>query len=115
MINIEEMNKWKDYDIRYEFKNAGGKQTDVQMLCFMDDKLAYASKKNCFKRRTIKTHELKTGKWMIPHYEEVFKDVLIWSNRREHERFLNFCKRFKFTTCMNLQDELKIKQCNYKD
>lgn len=114
MKSIKDMNKWKNYKIRYEFKNTEGKEKDIQMLLYMNNELVYASKKNCFKKKDIKTTKLKLNKWYLPYYVPIEKSILIWSNDKEHNRFINFCKRFKYKTCFNLQDELIIKRCNYE-
>lgn len=114
MKSIKDMNKWKNYKIRYEFKNTEKLEKDIQMLCYMDDELVYASKKNSFKKKTIKIYGLKLNNWYLPHYEPIEKEILVWANDKEHSRFINFCKKFRLKTCIRLQDELKIEQCNYK-
>ena len=112
---VGKMSKWRNYNIRYEFKNTNGLEKDIQMLCYMDNKLAYTSKKNSFKRKTIKTYELKLNNWKLPHYEPIEKSILIWSNNKEYNRFINFCKKFKFKTCYTLQEELNFKRGNYEN
>lgn len=115
MITLEEMGKWKNHNIEYVFLNTNGKDKDIQMLCYMDKQLVYTSKKNSFKKKTIKTTELKINKWHLPYYKPIEKSIIIWASGKEYNRFIHFCKKFKFKTCYLLQEELKIKQGNYEE
>ena len=111
---MEKLNRWKDYEIRFEFKNLEKQDEDIQMILYMDEQVVYTSKKHSFKRTVIKTTRLKLNKIYLPYYVPIDKEILIWTNDKEHERFLNFCRKFRLKTCIRLQDELKIKQCNPK-
>lgn len=103
MLEINKINKWYNYKIRYEIKE------NKQLLIFMNDELAYKSKKNCFKEEEIKGHKIKLNKWFIPRYVQYDKTILVWNNDKEKNKFINFCKLFKYKTCYQLQDELNMK------
>lgn len=112
-MKFNRMTKWRNYVIRFEFKNIEKSLKDTQLLVYLNDELAYKSRKNCFKKRDIKTYALKLNKWKIPHYVPTEASILIWSNTKEHDRFINFCKRFKYSTCHILQEGLIIKLSDY--
>lgn len=114
-MKFDRMTKWRDYSIRFEFKNIDKSIDNAQLLVFMNDELAYKSKKNSFKKRDIKTYGIKLNKWKIPHYEPIETSFLIWSNTKEHDRYINFCKRFKYSTCHFLQEGLTLKLSNYDE
>ena len=109
---MNKLSAWKNYNIRYEFKV---NKDDIQVLVYMNEELAFTSKKNSFKKKSIKTYSLKLNNWYLPHYEPIEKEILVWANDKEHIRFINFCKKFKLRTCVRLQDELKVEQYNYRN
>lgn len=113
MMKFNRMTKWRDYDIRFEFKNIDKSVDDAQLLVFLNDELAYKSRKHCFKKRDIKTYGLKLGKFKIPHYVPIETSILLWKDTKEQNRYINFCKRFKFSTCYKLQEGLTLKLSDY--
>ena len=107
------MNKlcaWKNYSIRYEFKIL---KDDIQLLVYMDGQLMFTTKKNSFKTKEITEHRFKLNKFKLPYTEPFKKTVLLWENKKEQDRFRNFCKQFKYSTCVKLQEELMLKMSDY--
>ena len=115
MMEFSKMTKWKNYDIRFEFKNIDKSVDDIQLLVFLNDELAYSSKKNCFKKQDRKVYELKLGRFKIPHYVPIEKSILLWKDTKEQNRYINFCKKFKYSTCYKLQENLMLKLSDYRE
>ena len=111
MMEVTKINKWYNYDIRYEFKEIG--KDDTQLLIYMNNQLAFATKKNSFKTKDIKTYKIKLNKWHLPQYVPIDKTVLVWKSNNERTRFINFCKKFKLKICCYLQTELDFKLSSY--
>lgn len=111
MMKVTKINKWYNYDIRYEFKDIG--KDDIQLLIYMNNELAFATKKNSFKTKDIKSYKIKLNKWHLPQYVPIDKTVLVWKNDKERSRWINFCKKFKYKTCYLLQEQLDFKLSSY--
>ena len=107
---MNKLNAWKNYDIRYEFKM---NKNDIQLLVYMNEVLAFTSKKNSFEKKDITEYKIQLNKWHLPQYQPYDKSILIWKNKNEQNRFINFCKNFKLSTCIYLQQELLIKMNDY--
>lgn len=110
MMEVTKINKWYNYDIRYEFKEIGN---DIQLLIYLNGELAFATKKNSFKKKDIIEHKFKLNKFKLPYTEPFKKTVLLWESKKEQDRFRNFCKQFKYSTCVKLQEELMLKMSDY--
>ena len=107
---MNKLSAWKNYDIRYEFKM---NKNDIQLLVYMNEELAFTSKKNSFKTKEITEHRFKLNKFKLPYAEPFKKTILLWENKKEQDRFRNFCKNFKLSTCIKLQEEIMLKMSNY--
>ena len=107
---MNKLSAWKNYSIRYEFKIL---KDDIQLLVYMNEVLAFASKKNSFEKKDITEYKIQLNKWHLPQYQPYDKSILIWKNKNEQNRFINFAKRFKYKTCIKLQEELMLKMSNY--
>ena len=107
---MNKLSAWKNYNIRYEFKIL---KDDIQLLVYMNEELAFASKKNSFEKKDITEYKIQLNKWYLPQYQPYDKSILIWKNKNEQNRFINFAKRFKYKTCIYLQQELLIKMNDY--
>lgn len=107
---MNKLGAWKNYSIRYEFKIL---KDDIQLLVYMDEELAFTSKKNSFEKKDITEYKIQLNKWHLPQYQPYDKSILIWKNKNEQNRFINFAKRFKYKTCIYLQQELLIKMNGY--
>ena len=103
---MNKLSVWKNYSIRYEFKIL---KDDIQLLVYMYEVLAFASKKNSFEKKDITEYKIQLNKGHFPQYQPNDKSILIWKNKNEQNRFINFAKRFKYKTCIYLQQELLIK------
>ena len=107
---MNKLGAWKNYSIRYEFKIL---KDDIQLLVYMNEELAFTSKKNSFEKKDIIEYKIRLNKWRLPQYQPYDKSILIWKNKNEQNRFINFAKRFKLSTCIYLQQELLIKMNDY--
>lgn len=107
---MNKLSAWKNYSIRYEFKIL---KDDIQLLVYMNEVLAFTSKKNSFEKKDITEYKIQLNKWYFPQYQPYDKSILIWKNKNEQNRFINFAKRFKYKTCIYLQQELLIKMNDY--
>ena len=107
---MNKLNAWKYYRIRYEFKIL---KDDIQLLVYMNEELVFARKKNSFEKKDITEYKIQLNKWHLPQYQPYDKSILIWKNKNEQNRFINFAKRFKYKTCVKLQEELILKMSNY--
>ena len=107
---MNKLSAWKNYSIRYEFKIL---KDDIQLLVYMNEVLAFTSKKNSFEKKDIIEYKIRLNKWHLPQYQPYDKSILIWKNKNEQNRFINFAKRFKYKTCIKLQEELMLKMSNY--
>ena len=107
---MNKLSAWKNYSIRYEFKIL---KDDIQLLVYMNEVLAFTSKKNSFEKKDITEYKIQLNKWHLPQYKPYDKSILIWKNKNEQNRFINFAKRFKYKTCVKLQEELILKMSNY--
>lgn len=105
MKEITKLGALKNYDIKITFKE--NNKNDMQMLIFLNNELAYATKKNSFKFKNYTTGSIKFEK-MIPRYVSKESIKLAWNNKKEKTRFINWCKRFKLSTCLKLQEECTI-------
>lgn len=109
-MKISKLDALRNYEIRIEFKRI---KNDIQMLVFMNNELKFSSKKNSFKIESRKDHKIKLNKWKLPYYESFDKKVVLWENTKEQNRFLNFCRQYKYKTCMNLQEELIMQMSDF--
>ena len=107
---MNKLSAWKNYSIRYEFKIL---KDDIQLFVYMNEVLAFTSKKNSFEKKDIIEYKIQLNKWRLPQYQPYDKSILIWKNKNEQNRFINFAKRFKYKTCIYLQQELLIKMNDY--
>ena len=107
---MNKLSAWKNYSIRYEFKIL---KDDIQLLVYMNEELVFTSKKNSFEKKDITEYKIQLNKWRLPQYQPYDKSILIWKNKNEQNRFINFAKRFKYKTCIKLQEELILKMSNY--
>lgn len=109
-MKISKLDAFRNYDIKIEFKRI---KDDIQLLIFMNEQLMFSSKKKSFKIKEITDHKIVLIKWYLPQYKPYEKTVLLWENKKEQERFRNFCKQFKLSTCTKLQEELMLKMSDY--
>ena len=107
---MNKLSALKNYSIRYEFKIL---KDDILLLVYMNEELAFTSKKNSFEKKDITEYKIQLNKWRLPQYQPYDKSILIWKNKNEQNRFINFAKRFKYKTCIYLQQELLIKMNDY--
>ena len=56
---MNKLNAWKNYSIRYEFKIL---KDDIQLLVYMNEELAFASKKNSFEKKDITEYKIRLNK-----------------------------------------------------
>ena len=102
MMKINNLNRWKNYDIKITFKE--NNENDIQMLIFLNEKLAYKTKRNSFIQKKYIVGKIEFNKF-IPKYITKETTRLSWDNKREKKRFIEFCKKFKYSTCVKLQEE----------
>ena len=107
---MNKLSAWKNYSIRYEFKIL---KDDIQLLVYMNEVLVFASKKNSFEKKDITEYKIQLNKFKLPYTKPFKKTVLLWKNKKEQDRFRNFCKQFKYSTCVKLQEELMLKMSDY--
>ena len=105
MREISKLDAWRNYDIKITIKE--NKNNDMQMLIFLNNELAYATKKGSFKLKNYKTGRIEFNK-LIPKYIPEERPKLVWDNNRERSRFINWCKKFKLSTCCRLQEQCTI-------
>jgi hypothetical protein len=110
MKKITKKDAWKNFDIRFEFKE---KKDDIQLLVYLDNELAFATRKDAFVRKEITCQKIKLNKWHLPQFYQYKKSVLAWRNTDEKGRYIRFCKKFKLGTCDYLQRELDKKLSFY--
>ena len=102
---LEELNKWKKYDIKVTFRELKPKNGEsfYQMLLYFDNDLVYTTRKNAFKLEQYKVQKLKSIKKRLfdwrnfdDWYEEEY-EILRW-NQDEYKKFSNWCKNFRICT-----------------
>ena len=103
MKRLEELNKWKKYDVKVEFRRLKG--DDFQMIVYFDGEVVYATRKKTFTIANV-TEE----KWVSlislllnrkPKGEPKTKSILQWDDKAR-KRFDNWCKNFRI--CRKIQD-----------
>ena len=106
MKKITKKDVWKNFDIRFELKE---KKDNIQLLVYLDNELAFATRKDAFARKEITYQKIKLNKWHLPQFYQHKKSVLAWKSTDEKGRYIRFCKKFKLSTCDYLQRELDKK------
>lgn len=108
---IEELNRWKKYDIKVTFQEIKPKRgkSFYQMLVFFNDDLVYATKKGTFSVVTKREQKLKSIKkyWFdwknFDDWNTIEYEVLQW-DAKARQRFINWCKHFRI--CVKIQEEV---------
>ena len=114
MKKLEELNKWKKYDVKVEFKKLRGK--DYQMIVYFDNEVVYATRKNTFTIVT-KTEEKCVG--LVSYIlgkqtkeEPKSKNVLQWDGKAR-KRFDNWSKNFRI--CRKIQDTAQAERIAFQE
>lgn len=114
MKKLEELNKWKKYDVKVEFKQLKGK--DYQMIVYFDNEVVYATRKNTF---TVVTKTEGKCVGLVSYIlgkqtkeELMSKNVLQWDNKAR-KRFDNWSKNFRI--CRKIQDTAQAERIAFQE
>ena len=79
MKKITKKDVWKNFDIRFELKE---KKDNIQLLVYLDNELAFATRKDAFARKEITYQKIKLNKWHLPQFRRpgALRRCL-WKNR----------------------------------
>lgn len=102
---------WKRYNVKIVFKMPKKDEKNVknlQILVFLDEKLAFSSKKDVFLVKNYKFCRFKLNKWLIPVAETYKSPRLVWKDKDEQIRFLNMCKKLRFDKCIEVQERFQL-------
>lgn len=102
---LEELNKWKKYDVKVLFRELKPKkgEVDYQMLLYFNDDLVYTTRKNSFKLVKYKVQKLKSIKKLLFNWKdfddfyEVEYEDLRWQ-QEEFKKFNKWCSNFRMCT-----------------
>lgn len=117
MKKLEELNKWKRYDVKVEFKELKAKNNvkDYQMIIYFNNEIVYATRKKAFSVIT-KTYEKPIGliRLIFKNTEEKpsTKKILQW-NEDARRKFDNWSKNFRM--CRTIQDIVYEERINFQE
>lgn len=107
MKSLKELNKWKKYDVKVEFKELKAKNNvkDYQMIIYFNNEVVYATRKKTFsvvtkkEQKPISLINLLLGKGT--NQETNTKKILQWDDKAR-KRFDNWSKNFRI--CRTIQE-----------